>query len=378
MADGFFGRVSQFFRPNPRSMGEGVDKFFESIVAKSGSDLAENLLGSGSESLVFKLRHPIDGQDHTRESSLVLKAIVDRTVKNLDEDIPPTQAQLAALVEELEAEKMAMEAELELVRGAFGEALPRTRFRVVSVPIAPALIKAYRPEWIKSDRKLPKRIPVLLAVQKRIEWKDNYLKIQGNVNPSRDFFLHSNKEVQDGFCDVYRMITRPDPQGDRGAATDTIKQVYPEIGHALGQLASEEQRGDKRIRPAFCQAIQSMIKFVNKSRIPVDVAGEKNFVLQQDGATGNWEMKCIDPLPIEHERMDELTEAIQLLAAEQNPQLRRRVQERLAFILNTVLVLNGYAMCLGLADRIDVKGLESIQPEAWLRNLKARLADGNG
>lgn len=386
MADGFFGRMQQFLRPKPLAVNEKLDQFFDSIVDGARSDLAKHVLGSGSESIVFKLGRPAKEQKRAYffklgrpakeqkkayTSGLVLKAIVDRTLKTLDEDRPPTPQELRDLAAELEEEKTIMEEDFAVLRNAFGDAVPRTRFRVVSVPMTKELIQTHRPEWMKFSQRLPKYIPLLLAVQRRISWKEDYIKIQGNLNTSRDFFLHSSEELQQDFCESYRAITEPVAFQENGVANvAAIQQVYTEIKLAMDQIKSYEENGDDKIRPVFCEAIQSLIRFVNTTKIPIDVIGEKNLVVQKDSIKDTWMMKCPDPLPTERERLGELEDATRALSEGREKPLTQSEKERLAFILNTTLVLNGYAVCLGLEDRVVVPELEKINPERWLSWLK--------
>lgn len=342
----------------------GLDKTLKHFVEEAIPRDPENpedyrqkmrLVSMGGENLVLMF----EGQKHRQTVYKInyREAYLNR--KLLARDKNSVKAELEAMVAPVNQK-------ISKARQYFGsEAVVPQRCMVRELPVNNEIASNLVPSWVDQGD-LPKEIPVIVTVQRRMEIPSaDTVSINGTY-PEK-FLIYGKRNDTETYKLAYGYMLEDMEDESRERFMDwVILDQYP----GLVPIVDLMQR-DERFKEALREAVAKMVRFSNETGILLELAGKNNIAMVKTGdfmaLEDELEWKLIMPdiiTPSLNMTLEDLTKKCEMLV--ENGGLSMMQMELALNELNSVRFVNFLAKLTGVRDRIKADVLKKLNGQAWL------------
>lgn len=258
--------------------------------------------------------------------------------------------------------------EMRVIRDYFGQqSIPASQSMVRELPVNLQTIAILDPKYPVENNQIPKSIPVMITVQKKINLPpgDKTISLTGYY-PERGL-NDTDPLTEETYLAGHETLTGgPLSQMPVDSQIKYILKMYPDLKPVAHKAATDPNFKNKLKKTA-----ETLIKLTNETGITLDLAGTNNIVLIQDEKK-DWQIRLLDPLTFDGTNLDSLRKVIDLFANQLDSltsttsSIDKKIASKAFNALNTVRVINALAAISESNERLDVQNLSAISPNAWI------------
>ena len=340
-------------RPEPLPLKQALEDFGHELVMRASDQCRVlphilHLVGKGGEHVVFEdLRFP----------NYVLKVDFIESLSVLYAQIRGVEA-VEHEVERLRRKAAEHHERLRRLQAYFPVgAVPLELVAVKRVPLERRMVESLlRDRNIEAPKSLhvPDEMDVLCTLQRKIA-----LDKKACVDVYSSYAELNRTILPEFYADGHRLLAAPEAVGpsETEARRKIIVYIYPSLRPVIERLDA-----DVNIKVALGDlARRSMAYSVDTGEI-IDMAGGGNVLLRpdEDGHTSPFLMDALSPPEL---NLDLVRQASAMVRHGQEMDVRMRANA--LNVINYVRFVNALGMLADIPERLDVRGMTDVSPEAW-------------
>lgn len=335
------------------------------------------LAGRGGEHLVFEVPKK-DLPDALRD--VVVKVNYLKSLDAIKARAEGDEWKIERADEDMRDEVRRREESIRELRKFFGHhAVPAQQLMIREVPVSSEVVRMLH---VNMPEDVPECAPAIIVVQRRLDLPKEkkgtaFLEVTGYY-PEQRFASPEGtslavREVYDDAHDLFVGAMAPEDI-DQEEAIEDIRDMFPVLRDAVSRVEEEKRLPDEKrtFTHALRAFVSNLVRYTKNTGIALDLAGKNNVVFLKEGA--DWQPKLLDVLPIGQVMLKDLEEVVSRLKYQMKEHggyaaLSSEDASCAVNPLNTVRIINALAILADVPDRVDVEGLQDIEPVVWREGL---------